>query len=297
MDSLPWVSVAAIGGIVGWTELAQRYRDRPTGPLRTWPGNTYILVNILASLGALALVRHLDLGTGIGLPLPVAQVLIAGAGAMAFFRSAFFTVRLRDTDLPLGPAAILQVILNASDRAYDRERAAQRSDAVARIMHDVSFERARQALPAYCLKLMQNVSQEEADLLGEELKDLEAAAMGPRSKSYNLGLLLLNLVGEATLETAVRALGGVILMPNEADQRLLTAARGFPPGDAAEVLALCRFLDPEREAAAVDRVATEITAILAGQAPDEVKAVAVLGALRGVFGSVVLEAALAKRQA
>lgn len=295
MDWAPWFAVAAVGGIVGWTELAQRYRDRPTGPLRTWPGNTYILVNILASLGALALVRHLDLGTGIGLPLPVAQVLIAGAGAMAFFRSAFFTVRLRDTDLPLGPAAILQVILNASDRAYDRERAAQRSQAVARIMHDVSFDRAKQALPAYCLQLMQNVSQEEADQLGEELADLEAAAMGPRSKSYNLGLKLLNLVGEPTLETAVKALGAVILMPNEADQRLLDAARDFPPAAGSELLALCRFLDPERDGAAVERLRAEVATILAGGEPDEVKAVAVLGALRGVFGSVVLETALAKR--
>lgn len=89
-------------------------------------------------------------------------------------------MRLRDTDLPLGPAAILQVILNASDRADDRQRAAQRSEAVAAIMQGVDFNRAREnrarenrareALPAYCLKLMQNVSQEEADELREEVK-------------------------------------------------------------------------------------------------------------------------------
>ena len=145
----PWIAVAAIGGIVGSTELAQRCRDRPAGPLHTLPGNIDIAVNILS-----------------------------------FGSSEFFTVRLRNTDLPLGPAAILQVILNASDRACDPRRAAQRpvvvAVAVAAIMQDVDFNRAREALPAHCLKLMQNVSQEEADALRGEVKALGAlrAAFG-----------------------------------------------------------------------------------------------------------------------
>lgn len=279
--------------MVGWTELAQRYRDRPTGPLRTLAGATYVLVNALAAMGALALVRHLGLAAETGLPKDVAQVILAGLGAMAFFRSAFFTMRVGEADLPLGPALVLQVILNAADRAYDRFRAAERSQAVSRIMRDVSFERAKQPLPAYCMKLMQNVSPEEAQRLANDLKALDESGMGPRSKSHNLGLLLMNVVGETTLETAVKDLGNIILMPNDADMRLLAESRRFAAADTAKVLWLCRFLNPD---AAMDGMQAELDAIAAGAEADEVKAIAVLAVLRRVFGSAVLEAALRKRR-
>ncbi len=89
-----YLAVAAIGGLVGWTELAQRYKDRPTGPLRTAPGFVYILVNALAAVGALAFIRYLELPAGTELQTEVAQILLAGAGAMAFFRSAGGSPRL-----------------------------------------------------------------------------------------------------------------------------------------------------------------------------------------------------------
>ncbi len=288
-----FLAAAAIGGVVGWTELAQRYKDRPTGPLRTAPGFIYILVNALASMGALAFIRYLELPSGQGLPQAVAQILLAGAAAMAFFRSAFFTMRVGETDLPLGPALLLQVILNAADRSYDRQRAAERSAAVTRIMKGVSFERAKGSLSAYCLKLMQNVTEEEAKWLGEAIEELyNDKSMGPRSKSHNLGLLLLTLVGESTLETAVKDLGGLILMPNDADLRLLGEAKAIAPADARRLLFLCRFLHPE---AKQDGVEQELADILAATDPDPVKVLALLAALRRAFGSDVLEAALRKR--
>jgi hypothetical protein len=288
-----YLAVAAIGAVVGWTELAQRYKDRPTGPLHTLPGFVYIVVNALAAMGALAFIDYLDLpGDAAGLPKRVAQVLLAGASAMAFFRSAFFTMRVGDADLPLGPALILQVILNAADRAYDRQRAGVRSAVVARIMKDISFERARRALPAYCLKLMQNVAPEEADRLSDDIDEIAQSDMGPRSKSYNLGLLLLTLVGEATLETAVRDLGGVIAMPNDADLRLLNEGRRLPAAEARRVFHLCRFLDPD---ATVDGVDAELETVLASADAEAVKVVAILAILRRVFGSAVLEVALQKR--
>jgi hypothetical protein len=294
---VPLAAAAAIGAVAGGSELAQRYRDRPTGPLRTAPGWLYIGVNALASVAALALVRHLEIGTAAGLPKDVTQVLVAGLGALAFFRSAFFIVRLKDEDVPLGPAAILQVILDAADRAYDRLRADQRSDAVARIMHNVSFDRAKQSLPSYCLQLMQNVSEAEQIRLREEVQALDAAPMGARNKSYNLGLLLLTLVGERTLETAIDALRTVIMMPNEADRELLELAHGFDPGEARRLLTLCRFYDPDRDAAAPAAVDTALAAVLAAQDPPEVIAVGVLALLRGTYGSPVLEAALKRLRA
>lgn len=293
MDPVSAASVIAIGVLTGWTELAQRYRDSPTGPLKTWAGWTYIGVNGAAALGALWLVRELKLGTEVGLPKDVAQVLLAGAGAMAFFRSSFFTIRVGDKDLPLGPAAVLQVILNAADRAYDRQRAAERSAAVSRIMANVSFDRAKQPLTAYCITLMQNVGQAEATRLGEDVQNLEKAAMGPRSKASNLGLLLMGVVGEETLETAVKDLASVIFMPNDADAALLKQIKGVVPADGRHLLALCKFLDPDTPITAVE---TEITTIVASTDPDGIKVILMTAALRRVFGSIILEAALQRQQ-
>ena len=88
----------------------------------------------------------------------VAQVLLAGFGTMAFFRTSLFTLRVGEADVAIGPAAVLQVILDAADRACDRFRAGPRSSDVIRIMRGVTFERARIALPLHCFALMQNVS-------------------------------------------------------------------------------------------------------------------------------------------
>lgn len=293
MDLVSAASVIAIGLLTGWTELAQRYKDRPTGPLRTAAGATYIGVNGLAALAALWLVRELGLGTEVGLPQPVAQVLLAGAGAMAFFRSSFFTIRVGDKDLPLGPAAVLQIILSAADRAYDRQRAAERSAAVSRIMAKVSFDRAKQPLTAYCITLMQNVSQAEASQLGDDVKELEKAAMGPRSKASNLGLLLMGVVGEETLETAVKDLSSVIYMPNDADMVLLEQLKGVLPDAGRHLLALCKFLDPDTDIAMVE---AEIATIAAATDPDGIKVILIAAALRRVFGSIILEAALQRRK-
>lgn len=290
--ALSYLCALLLGGAVGWTELAGRYRDDPTGPLGTWAGWTYIAVNAGAAAVALAIVHKAGLGTETGLPVALAQVMLAGIGAMAFFRSAVFNIRLGGSDVPVGPAMVLQVILAASDRAYDRKRAADRSGAVARIMQDVAFERAKQALPAYCLSLMQNVSPTEADKLGADVQELAAAEMGPRSKSYNLGLLLMNLVGEETLEIAVNDLGTVIKLPSEADERLVQKGKLFRADQAPELLALCRFFEPEREPAALARLSQEVDAIRASASPPEVKATEMLAALRGTYGSAVLETAL-----
>ena len=289
---LSYLAALLLGGAAGWTELAGRYRDKPTGPLATWAGWTYVSVNALASVLALVVVRKIGLATETGLPVALAQVLLAGVGAMAFFRSAVFNVRLGDADVPVGPAVVLQVILNASDRAYDRRRAADRSAAVTRIMENVAFERAKQALPMHCLTLMQNVSPAEANALGETIKQLDAAQMGPRSKSNNLGLLLMNVVGEETLAIAVNDLRTVIKLPSETDERLLQKGSRFHLNQLPELLGLCRFFEPDRDPALLGKLQAELDAIKAAVSPDEVKAIDMLTVLRGIFGSAVLETAL-----
>jgi hypothetical protein len=74
-------------------------------------------------------------------------------------------------------------------------------------MSTVCFLKAKISLPAYCLQLMQNVPLDEQQKLRTSVDALGLTAMEDELKSLNLGLLLMNMVGPAVLEAAVRDLG------------------------------------------------------------------------------------------
>jgi hypothetical protein len=50
------------------------------------------------------------------------RVVLAGTGAMAFFRSSLFTIRVGDKGVPLGLGLILQVLLDVTDLCSRRRK-------------------------------------------------------------------------------------------------------------------------------------------------------------------------------
>lgn len=202
---LDWVAVALLGGIVGTSELISRYKDDPWAAIRSWPARFYIAINGTASLGALGLIPASWFG-----PAHWTRILMAGVSAMAFFRTSLFVVRAGDRDVAVGPSGFLQIFLAAADRAVDRQRGAARSAAVVAAMKGVDYAKAKDALPPYCLALMQNVSNEDQQELGRALKDLEAGTEEPGVKALLLGIELINVVGVDVLTTAVKSLGDEI---------------------------------------------------------------------------------------
>lgn len=209
-----WIIVLLLGGLVGSGELVSRYRDEPLRALLTGPAIFYIAVNMAASLGALALSRLFGWTFGgSGATIRWTQVLVAGFGAMALFRSSLFTVRAGDKDVAVGPASFLQIILDAADSAVDRVRAEQRSSAVVRIMAGVAYAKAHVALPAYCLALMQNLSAEDQAAFARQIAALDAATMDDTIKVLTLGLAIMNVMGDEVLQAAVKGLGARIKGP------------------------------------------------------------------------------------
>ncbi len=94
---LPWIAVAALGGLLGATEIIGRYRDEPLKCLLTPPGIVYMVVNMCASLSAYALAQvfgwKIDLGAATGQTAGAqtasaqwTMVLVTGLSAMALFR-------------------------------------------------------------------------------------------------------------------------------------------------------------------------------------------------------------------
>jgi hypothetical protein len=74
-------------------------------------------------------------------------------------------------------------------------------------MKGVDYAKAKDALPPYCLALMQNISNEDQQELGRALRDLEAGTEEPGVKALLLGIELINVVGVDVLTTAVKSLG------------------------------------------------------------------------------------------
>jgi len=138
------------------------------------------------------------------------QATAAGFGAMALLRTSFFNVRIGDKDVGLGPGLVLQVILDATDREVDRARAQERSRFVQSTMQRVSFVKARVALPAYCIALMQNLSSADQQELGRAIDNLSKQVMGDDTLALILGLTIMTFVGGNVLERAVTALGAGI---------------------------------------------------------------------------------------
>jgi hypothetical protein len=201
-----WPAVALIGGIVGASELISRYKDDPGAAIKSWPAILYIAINAAASVAALGLI-----GTaGWFAASHWTRILLAGVSAMAFFRTSLFVIRAGERDVGIGPSGFLQIFLAAADRAVDRRRATARSDAVAKVMKNVDFDKAVRALPPYCVGLMQNVSPEDQQVLGRALQDLESREEDPALKALLLGLELMNVVGVDVLTTAVNSLGDQI---------------------------------------------------------------------------------------
>jgi hypothetical protein len=203
-----------LGASVGTAELLSRYRDAPSFVLLSPPGIGYIAINAGASLAAMGIVRAFDWRFGAsGNAVATTQVLMAGFGAMALFRSSLLTVKAGNADVGIGPSSVLSIMMAASDRSADRLRAADRAGRVTKIMEDVSYEKAADALPTVAIALMQNLSPADAAALRVELESLKNNKRLPnRTRALLLGLKITDVVSTHVLQGAKDSLGGSILL-------------------------------------------------------------------------------------
>jgi hypothetical protein len=206
--SIGYVAAFLIGAAVGLGELVSRYRDEPVRAVVTWPAGLYIAINGAASV--FALYALIALGAQPGehdAQGSFLVVLAAGFGAMAVFRSALFTIRVGDTDIGVGPVAFLDIILGATDRGVDRLRAEERAPKVVWVMEGLVFSEVAASLPSFAMGLLQNLPAERQAAIAEQVKKLrDSDDLQEKAKVLNLGLLLMNEVGEDVLEKASRGL-------------------------------------------------------------------------------------------
>ncbi len=200
----------SIGAAVGMGELVSRYRDEPGRAARTRPAMLYMAVNALASVLALVLVWTFQVPLDPAKPdnaQLALQIITAGFGAMAVFRTSLFKIRVEDSEIGVGPVAFLDTILAATDRGVDRARAAKRAPSVAKVMKGLHFNDISAALPAFAFGLMQNLPGERQRDVGAQVNTISNnTGLDDRAKVLALGLLLMNEVGEDVLAKAVSSL-------------------------------------------------------------------------------------------
>lgn len=206
-----FLSVFLIGALVAVGELTSRYKDDPVKAIISAPAGVYVAVNGLASVGALVFAHTFGwtFGATDG-QIRVIQVLVAGFGAIALFRTSLFNVTVADQAIGVGPSVLLNVILTAADRAVDRGRALDRSQAVVGIMKDISFDNSADSIQLFCTRLMQNALPTETDRIAQTvstLRDKLNKDVPDQVKSYVFGLSLLGLVGEKVLRKSIEQLG------------------------------------------------------------------------------------------
>jgi len=205
------VSVGVFAGAVGYAELLSRYRDDPVRLLAADPTAMYVAVNVVAGIGALALVKEFSVFGSAAAPQAhqaTYEALLASFGAIAFFRTSLFTARVGGTDIDVGPATLLKSLLASSDFMVNRKQASDRADEVQRTMARVDFDKAKSTLPVLCFTLVEGITPDQQKLVAEQIQKLaDDTTIEPTAKATILGVYLLRQVGADVLARAVTVLG------------------------------------------------------------------------------------------
>jgi len=208
-----YITVCLFGVLVGLSEIVSRYRDEPIQAILSPPGILYIVVNIGAACLALYVIDifewnfGIDTNTSSDEALRLVQIMMAGFGSIALFRSSLLTVRVSDKDLNVGPSAVLQTLLNAITSAVDRDRAQSRAEEIIKTMKNMTFDEIKTALPSICFGLMQNLNDESLVNARAEIENLiKDPTLDNDTKTKCLGLTLMNVVGPNVLQQAVDVL-------------------------------------------------------------------------------------------
>lgn len=189
-----------IGLIVASAEIISRYRDEPVKALGNWYGILYLFINGIFSIAALFLLFL----TGQIAEDPSQRLLGAlgaGFGAMIILRTKFFTFKSAGgEEISIGPGNVIDSLLNFIDKQIDRKRAINRTELVREVMEGIDFDKAKFYVSTLILGSMQNLSDEDKEDLGIKIKGIEERPVSPQEKSYALGYLILDFMGENFLK-------------------------------------------------------------------------------------------------
>ncbi len=194
--------VFALGCIYAFAELIGRYSE-PSLILKIRTGQLYLVFNGLISCFALLIVMEFDVDFLHYKKIEGGKILIAGTSAMIVLRSSIASVKVGGKNVEGSLYPIIQVFLDAVNKAYDRERSKVDLKKIKLIMDNVDYLKAENDLPTVCMNILQTLSQAEVDKMTKELSVLSATKADKKTKAMNLGIILARYTGMDLLEKAV----------------------------------------------------------------------------------------------
>ncbi|MEJ2377951.1 MAG: hypothetical protein P8Y71_22055 [Pseudolabrys sp.] len=230
------LAAMAIGGLVGAVEILGRYRHAPFRAVLTLSGLFYVLINIGAAWAAYYMLGAFHVFATTTVAKDLTQVLTAGFGSLVFMRSSIFNVRVGDSDIGIGPAAILDALLLVADRGVDRLEAVARAQDVTELVSHVRDPRVvAKMLTKYSLALMQNVDAATSQQLSDSInKIMDDPDVPDQIKMDIVALQLGVVVGPEVLEAAVAALGDRLYTPTaETSRSVVGVLSRWVPGATA----------------------------------------------------------------
>ncbi len=218
----------AFGALVGASEILSRYRDEPLQTISSRYGAAYLALNGAISVIAFLLLDRysVQIFPTLGNDLFLLAV-VGGFGAMAVLRSKLFTFRAADgTEYAIGPAIVVETILQSIDRKIDRHRAAQRLNKVFNALSgQTDFNRTAQFLEASLLSFQNLTSDDKAEIAGI-IDEYRKETDWPASlKIMAVGFAFLTIAGEDNFERVVQRLKQ-FLEESDPDPRLIDPGSG-----------------------------------------------------------------------
>jgi hypothetical protein len=212
---MDWALAFFIGMGTSLIELLSRYRDEPIKVIATsqfaW---VYLLLNGLMAIGAHAVL--LDSGfTTIDTQTSRATLAVgSGVSAALILRSRVFTARLGDEQVSIGPGYIVDQLLGIIDAQIDRRRALQRVSIVVSVMEGKEFDGSRIHAATMITGSRQNLSLQDQKDLANQIREVVDRKIPDQEKSYALGFILLDFMGEEFLQAVAARLPAVQVEPD-----------------------------------------------------------------------------------
>ncbi|OGW18041.1 MAG: hypothetical protein A3G93_08840 [Nitrospinae bacterium RIFCSPLOWO2_12_FULL_45_22] len=186
--------------MVASAELVTKFKDEPfailTKNITAW---FYILFNILIASISLYLLTK----TGFFGNTEYDQIkaaFTAGFGSTILMRSKFFKVRINGKEAAIGPEIIINIFLETLEKMIDRDRALERKNIVEKYMADIDFDKTKDYVVTTIIASLQNASPETTRKLMDDTDKIAISSMGDIEKSFALGYLILDIMGEKFLK-------------------------------------------------------------------------------------------------
>lgn len=196
-----FIITTLLSAMVSAAELLSKFKDEPFAIItRNGTAWLYMLFNVVIACLSLIVILYTDLFPNGGVDLLKAAAC-AGLGSTIIMRSKFFKININGKEAAIGPEIIINTFLETMEKRIDRDRALQRKVLVEQYMGEVNFSEKKGYVETTLIASLQTNSPEFTKTIMDEIEKINNSDIEDRQKSYALGYLILDVIGEKFLRS------------------------------------------------------------------------------------------------